>query len=84
MCLIISRGRKEGRKEVSEKVTECAVTYIAEETFCFKSDLAVKPQAQNSSNGFPWTLSAQTYHFRFWLNRDLSWEGGHQILKFFC
>lgn len=33
--------RKEG-KEVSEKVTECTVTQIVEETFCFKSDLAVK------------------------------------------
>ncbi len=52
MCLIISRGRKEGRKEVSEKVTECAVTYIAEETFCFKSDLAVKPQLRIAQIAF--------------------------------
>ena len=44
MCLIISRGgvREEGEAEVWEKVTECSVTYIEEETFCFKSDLAVE------------------------------------------
>lgn len=35
---------KKGRREVSEKVTECSVTQIAGETFCFKSDLAVKRQ----------------------------------------
>lgn len=65
------REGKEG-KEVSEKVRERTVTQIAEETFCLKSDLAVK-RLRIAQNGRPFffflslvhgPLGAQAYRFQ--------------------
>lgn len=49
-------GRKQSGEEVSEKVRERTVTQIAEETFCLKSDLAVK-RLRIAQKGRPFCLS---------------------------
>lgn len=87
MCLIIIRGGKEerGRKqsgeEVSEKVRERTVTQIAEETFCLKSDLAVKRLriAQNDRPFFSRMDLSERRHiaFRFKFERAASREHKH-------